>query len=168
MELKARELTTSEKLYRYMERRMGETGAEMPCSQTVLSLYAAAPRADLDYLQLINLNNRDLFDACYILSFNVMPPADYFERWKEDIETLPKEEFHKKFINSFVYIRDYGKFFVRMRNCVYMQNPVKIRSGSLMKWREKLYHGLKPLYMKLPKKTRNRLKDRLWKYFFTR
>lgn len=159
---------TSEKLYLLMEQRLREVQEELPCTMDALRAYASEGRAEIDYLKLINLDNRSFFDAVYTISFNTIPPADYVDSWKRAIETLPKEKFQRKFMNSFVRRRDFAVRHVRLRNCICLDLPAADRNGDYKEkpFKERVFQTLRPVYLKLPKPVREKLKTLLWNYFF--
>lgn len=168
MELMHADISTSEKLYAFLSERLEQEGESLPCTLDAMKVYARSTRADLDYLDLINLDNRSLVDACYTISFNFSPPDDFIDQWREDIKSLPKDEFHEKFMNSFVELRDFGKKHVRLKNCICLKRPAKFRADSRARLRIWMYNTFKPMYMRLPVPMRRRLKDLLWKRFFVR
>lgn len=168
MELQREEIGTSEKLYQFLSKRLEQEGENLPCTLDAMKVYARSARAELDYLDLINLDNRSLVDACYSISFNFSPPDDYIDQWREDIEKLSKDEFHKKFMNSFVQSPEFGKKHVRLRNCICLDPPAKFRQSPGVRLRIWIYSTFKPMYMRLPVTTRQRLKKLLWNSFFVR
>lgn len=159
---------TSEKIYLLMERSLTERGEFLPCTMDALRAYASEGRAEIDYLKLINLDNRSFFDAVYTISFNTVPPANYIDQWQRFMETLPKEKFQQKFINSFVQRRDFGTRHVRLRNCTCLDMPARNKGDKQVKkpFKETIFQTLKPLYLKLPESAREKLKVLLWNYFF--
>ena len=161
-------MSLSDKLYALAAERLKEHGESLPCTLDAMHVFAQSPRAELDYLQLINLDNRSLVDACYAISFYFPPPDHYIDQWKEDIENLSKDEFHKKFMNSFVHLPDFGKKHVRLRNCICLDMPAKFRQSPGVRLRIWIYSTFKPMYMRLPVATRQRLKKLLWNRFFVR
>jgi len=162
------DISTSEKIYLLMEQRLSERNESLPCTMDALRVYASESRAEIDYLKLINLDNRSFFDAVYIISFNTVPPADYVNLWQKSIETLPREKFQRKFMNSFVQRRDFATRHVRLRNCICLDIPAKNAGGKWGKkpFKEKIFQMLKPVYLKFPEPAREKLKAFLWDYFF--
>ncbi len=154
--------TTTERLYSILEARLQAQGEDLPCTREALRVYSESPRADLDYLKLINLDNRSFFDACYMIAFNTYPPAHYVEQWQSDMEQLSREAFQKKFINAFIRLPDIRKWNVRIRNCPYLTPPAKLRTGL----RTRVYRTFLPVYKRLPASAKRRIKQVLWKFFF--
>ena len=168
MELQHEEIGTSEKLYQFLSKRLEQEGESLPCTLDAMKVYARSARAELDYLDLINLDNRSLVDACYSISFNFSPPDDYIDQWREDIEKLSKDEFHKKFMNSFVRLRNFSVRHVRLRNCICLDMPARIKPGLSARRRAGLYRLLHPIYSRMPASMKDRLKRALWDKFFVR
>lgn len=157
---------TNRKLYNLIADRLEEQGERMPCTLESLYVYAEEPRADIDYLKIINLDNQSFFDACYVLAFNTYPPAHYNEHWKEDIENLSREEFQRKFINSFVCLRDFGTKHIRLRNCIYLEEQKnkqyeqeKSELTTRIKIKDWIYKTFKPIYTKMPALVKRMLKS---------
>ena len=159
---------TSEKIYLLMAQRLREVQEELPCTLDALRAYAAEGRAEIDYLKLINLDNRSFLDAVYTISFNTVPPASYVETWERYIEELPKEKFQRKFMNTFVRRRDFAVRHVRLRNCICLDQPGGDRYEDYngKPFKERIFQTLRPVYLKLPKPAREKLKTIFWNYFF--
>ncbi len=147
---------TSERLYQLLEERVKAQGETLPCTMDALRVYASEGRKELDYLKLMELDNRSFFDVCYCLAFNIYPPAHYLEQWKNDIETLPKEEFQRRFLIGFSRLPLYGQWHVRLRNC-FCLSPEDMNgfSGKLYAWLYDHFHGP---YLRLPESVRHFLK----------
>ena len=92
-------ISTLDKLYSLLERRLEQAGNSLPCTMEALHIYASSPRSDTDYLDLINLDNQSLFDSVYMITASNIPRSDYAELWEERIKSLPKEKFHMEFMN---------------------------------------------------------------------
>lgn len=120
---------TGDVLYQKIADNLHKSGEELPCTPEAFHLYATEGRADIDYLKLINLDNRSFLEAVYILSYNTLPPRDYLQLWQRWILTLPKEEFQRRFINSFVNSSDFGVRHVRLRNCICLDNPAELQGA---------------------------------------
>lgn len=161
----AKKAGTSQQIYQMIAQKLEGTGESLPWTMESLSVYAVEGRGDIDYLKLVNLDNRSFMEAFYMLAFNAMPAAEYLEFWEADVETLPKDQFQKKFVNSFVQRPDFSTRYVRLRNCTCI-NALDF-SPRRLRFREKVYVRLQPLYMKLPQGVRACLKKMLWKLFFT-
>lgn len=161
------DISTIKKIYLLMEQNLAEVNEDMPFTMDAACAYASEGRGEIDYLKLINLDNHSFFDATYMIAFNTLPPTYYIDRWRTDIETLPKEEFHRKFINSFVQLPDFGKRHVRLRNCICLDVPEKNGDRKPVKKtiKEQIFRILKPIYLKFPQPIRNELKKLLWGYF---
>jgi len=164
----AQDIGTSEKLYLLMAQRLKDTDERLPYTMDALRTYASEGRAEIDYLKLINLDNRSFFDAVYMIAFNTIPPAQYAAQWRTAIETLPKEKFQRNFINSFVERRDFATHYVRLRNCTCLNMPSQNMKGDRHSktLKERIFQMLKPAYLKLPEPAREKLKALLWNYFF--
>ena len=163
--LDAKEVGTSQKIYRMIEQSLERTGESLPWTMESLTVYAVEGRGDIDYLKLINLDNRSFMEVFYMLAFNAMPAKEYIEFWDDDVETLPRNQFQQKFVQSFVQRPDFASRHVRLRNCTCI-NALDF-STKRLRFRERVYVHLQPLYMKLPCGMRSCLKKMLWKFLFT-
>ena len=164
-------LSTTEKLYLILEERLKENGEELNYSQAALNAYASSPRADIDCLKLINLDNRSFLEAVYMIAFNFTPPLEYINEWDEKIKTLTQEEFQREFISSFVTCPAFGKEHVRLRNCLYIHECVFKKNKSKKQKRLRgillqIYYLFKPIYLNLPAKMKSFLKTHFRKYVF--
>lgn len=163
--LDEKEVGTSQRIYQMIAHELENTVESLPWTMEALSVYAAEGRGDIDYLKLINLDNRSFMEAFYMLAFNAIPAKEYIEFWKDDVEILPRDQFQQKLVNSFVRRPDFSSRHVRLRNCICI-NALDF-SPRRLRFRERVYVRLQPLYMKLPHGVRTCLKKALWKFFFT-
>ena len=168
MSFAQREISTSDKLYALMAERLKMKQESLPCTLDALSVYATEKRAQIDYLKLINLDNRSFFDACYIIAFNVFPSEFHVRMWQESINALPREEFQRKFLNSFVLLPEFSAYQVRLKNGFCMDVPRKSASHCVSTIKRTIYRVFKPFYMRFPGSIRKGLNKLLWKRFFMR
>lgn len=164
---RAGEISTSLKLYRIVEQRLCMVDETLPCTLDAMKMYASEGRGDIDYLKFMNLDNESFLEAIYMCAFNAVPPVQYINLWKEDIDTLSKELFQKKFMHSFVQRVDFATSHVRLRNCFCINasdyTPIILRRNWI---RQKIYLHFKPMYLRLPKGLKMFLKKRFFKLFF--
>lgn len=163
------ESVTASRLGRLLAERAEETGTEMPCTQAAMDVYSSSAGGDIDYLDIMDLDNVSFSQAVYFLCFNVPPIEMFIEQWKNDAAELDREEFQKKFINSFVHRSDFGPFHVRLQNCFILDEkrytaPKMPKPKTRLKAR--IYNKLWPTYMHLPMGVRRVLKKLLRKRFF--
>lgn len=109
---------TSDRIYQHIADKLREAGGEVPCTPEAFHLFATEGRAELDYLKLMNLDNLSFLQAIYSISFNTFPPEEYISVWQKSIDTLPEEEFQRKFINAFVRAKLFTTQHIRLRNCI--------------------------------------------------
>ena len=167
MEERMEDSSTSVKLYQMVEQKLSGVGETLPCTLSAMAAYSTEERGNIEYLHFMNLDNESFLEAIYMCAFNAVPPQEYLDLWREDMETLSRESFQKKFMNSFVQRVDFSSRHVRLRNCFCLDVPDFV-PGILCKnrIRQQLYLRLKPLYLRLPDRTRKLLKRYLWKFFF--
>ena len=161
-------ISTLDKLYSLLERRLEQAGNSLPCTMEALHIYASSPRSDIDYLDLINLDNQSLFYSVYMITASNIPRSDYVELWEERIKSLPKEKFHMEFMNAFVSWPEFSAYHVRLKNCIYVDADFHSKRDVMFvrKLTFRIYRMLKPIYLQLPDNIRQALKLRFRKYVF--
>lgn len=158
--MKTEQLSTSDKLYDLL---LGKNGS-LPCEIDALRVYSRSPQREVDYLSLANLNNRSFLQAFYLLCFNIYPPAQMMEYWEPSIQELDREEFQKKFVESFIQRPDFATKHIRLYNCTILE-PAKLGTPR-SRFKIKIYCAMKPLYLRLPTGMKAFLKKCFWKLFF--
>ena len=108
MEERMEDSSTSVKLYQMVEQKLSGVGETLPCTLSAMAAYSTEERGNIDYLHFMNLDNESFLEAIYMCAFNAVPPQEYLDLWREDMETLSRESFQKKFMNSFVQRVDFS------------------------------------------------------------
>jgi hypothetical protein len=162
--------STAFRLYALLETKLSKAGGKLPCTMDAMISYASRGRREINYLDLINLDNLSFAESFYLLCFNIQPSESFRTEWMERIRTLPKDEFQEKFVNSFVQRHDYVSNQVRLYNCTVLN---VLRDSGLDRPQRvplllRVYKKTRFIFNILPPRVRETLKNRFRRYFFYR
>lgn len=154
------EIGTALKLYGYLA---GQALVAPETTAPDLEVYIAgaySQMGEIDYLKLIDLDNRRFARAVFALQWNTLPPEEWEDLWRPLADTLPREEFRRRFMTE--QLRDPNQGDLRERLCNFFlleEQPCPPPAPPSLKRR--VLDRLWPLYMKLPVPVRKVLKKTL-------
>lgn len=135
-------------IYRIADARMQAAGAQMPCTENVFAVTAAAAPDAVQYAELANLENPDFLAAAYLrlLGRPVDPEAEKI--WQGSLN-LPESEFQTQVLKTILQSPEYQKIRIPLLGC-----PLSLSEGAqgnLLISAQAMPERLVRIYQKMPR-----------------